>query len=153
MTARMLTIEVRCLLTEPYCLYKLPDYKSLAWPWEESDLGFFLGQIDAQFPQTVTDFAVGLGNSHAFLDHQLAGEGHAVLRSGAEIVMHAAVLALLVPAATAQGDGFRGQILQGAQQHVPFGHGNLLHAKGDLDELLKRSKQGARPGHAEILPK
>jgi hypothetical protein len=103
--------------------------------------------VQAKFPQAVPDFLGHLGNPHAFLHHELAGNRHAIRRIGAQIVVDAAILTLLVPTKTAVGHLLRREILKGPQKHVALRHLKLLAGNADSYQFFKRTKEGSRVGH------
>src|SRR5213592_3164999 len=62
-----------------------------------------------QIAQTISNFATDFLHPHAFLHHQLAGDGGPLLCPVTQVVNHAAVLAIFIPTKTPVGDGLWGQ--------------------------------------------
>jgi hypothetical protein len=95
------------------------------------------GELGAETP---LEFLTHIGDFHPGHDNKFAGEHFARLVIIGKLAGDAAVLAILIPAKAAIGDGFRADELEAAEQGIALGNMELLPHDDDIDEFFIRTK-------------
>ena len=96
------------------------------------------GELGAETP---FQFLAKFGDFHAGHDDKFAGDHFARLIIIGKLAGDATILAILVPAEAAVGDGFRTDELKAAEQGVTFRNLKLSPEDGDLNEFFVRTER------------
>ena len=91
------------------------------------------GELGAEAP---LELLAHFGDFHAGHDDEFAGEHFARLVVIGKLAGDAAILAILVPAETSVGDGFRADELKAAQQGIAFRHLEFLAEDRYLNQFF-----------------
>jgi hypothetical protein len=96
-----------------------------------------LAELAAEAPP---ELGRNLGDFHAWNHQEFAGQHGARAIVVGELADDLAVLALLIPAETAVGDGLRADVLEGAKEAVLLGNVKGAAEHGDGNEPLVRAE-------------
>lgn len=103
------------------------------------------------FAQAVANLLADFPHPHAVLNHQLAGDCGALRRPFTQVINHATVLAVLIPAEAAVRNGLRNKILQTAKQNIVFRNTNFSTEELDRDQAGKGTEEGGWSRHLGLF--
>jgi hypothetical protein len=90
--------------------------------------------------QAVFEFGANLGDFHPGAYQEFAAQQFVGLVVVDQFARDAAILAILIPAETSVGNGFRADVLEAAQDRILFGNFERLPENLDGDEPLVWAK-------------
>jgi hypothetical protein len=143
--------------THPHKICPLPNRDFSPWPSstkqknparrqrlrivQSGNLGSLLLRFFIQlFLEAVFEFGADFGNFHSRANQEFAAQQFVVLVLIRQFAGHAAILAILVPAETSVGNGFRADVLETAENRILLGDLERFAKNLDLDQAFVGSK-------------
>ena len=101
--------------------------------------------------EAIFEFGANLGDFHSRAHQEFAAQEFVGLVIIYQFASHAAILAILIPAETSVGNGFRADVLKTAKNRILFGDLERLPKNLDVDQAFVRAKYLIGPTRANCF--